>query len=584
MIRAPRLLGSVVRRDTARSIATSHASSYVKDLHTDPSHEPPTLEAVDLLAPAHAAARKRAEDPSIWPTTFRSLSDAFTRPQLYQLAKQAGLRDVRSASAKPALVRAFLEQRFQLRDPNAAMQDEATFLPLNLAEVFLIARHSPAFIQAAKHADANATVEKRDERFGVSITGTRDATARMQAWLNDFCAQIRIVHVPLACPVPADLISSMSRRSGCHMHAEDLTAVLTFTDAHTAHTAQILLEQYAAGQKVHTLWSNAQHDADVTALPFSVSTAHTLAEEYMLHTDPYIRWMDGTSVDAPHALTAGDATIAALDAAAASLQAVIPPVFVDGEWQHQLRAHFGHLVYPCTNQAPKLEPGTVCSANAIVQWPNPLFLASDPPSCIADAPQFGTDFWQAEQTVREITRLRYRSQTLQGTANLLLTWSADELDVHWEVAENAYVSQPAASIDACIAAVRTVPVQKERLHDTALAPYMEKRERSFLSESRGLAVDQPDPPLTIEMRGTAKDLAQLALYATERIVQIVTPYTDAKGTVQFFLLQENIQRDAMPLFSRSASIQWVQWPSEHHYRALLKQLSHSQYPALGRAS
>ena len=116
-----------------KSLNTIHLTRrWRSEIATGSLDEKPTVGELDKLF-----AQSRSHDAKkVWTHTFTRMSDSFTRQQLYELARSAKLKDLKASTPKAMIVKAFLEQRFNLTDPNE--EAASIFVRLPMSSVFLL--------------------------------------------------------------------------------------------------------------------------------------------------------------------------------------------------------------------------------------------------------------------------------------------------------------------------------------------------------------------------------------------------------------------------------------------------------------
>lgn len=542
------------------------------DLPTE-SDMPPTLDAIDALAPAARARRAKGESDAEfartrWETAFRSVRDSFTRPQLYDLAKEAQLRNIRSSLPKAELVRAFLEQRFSLKNPDV-LGDASAFVPLELGDVFLLARNGRNLFEAARDADATVSIEKRDGQTGAAVRGTEQGIATLSDWLSSFCAHIH--KASIEADAPLGLVHMIAERSGCYLEKEGKEIHMRFTDATAAHTAAVLLQQYNSRTSASHLACLGAPSEPLIPLPYAPGTLHSLADAYAMKSE-HVRY---TAPQHAAFATTGLSHVDLEGLREAAAPAPLPIELLGGEWKTHLRVAFGHAVWPATSQPTSLS-----------DLAPSLFLPNTPPSCMR-ATELGPYTAGAEKEAEQV-RLYYRATLDARPLDLVVTLHTTPersifQEAQWIVQGSTDILCPAASIDARISAQSTAPVHTRALRETALDTYLQSINAWGDVASPGVDALAPDAaphhvplaPRTLGMR-LGDDFLHLSLYRTETVVQRTTPYKlqdEPEDEPILHLYKEATKMDAMQGFAIAATVRYPTYPDQLDTLALVRRTS-----------
>lgn len=229
-------------------------STRVWDISSTDASTPPTLEAIDALRPTshiQPGVPAHLRDASRWQTAFRNVNDSFTRPQLLRLAQEAALKDIRVSKSKAQLVRAFLEQRFGLRDPEERT-DFSAFIPLELGNIFLLAHNGAELFAVARKECTTFRIKHDASGTGVKVVGSERAVQVVREWLaafNEVCSLSDVLTQSIQCTsmpgsMPQSLLQWVSHRTLCHLEQNDSTIRLRYVNEESARNAQILIQQY----------------------------------------------------------------------------------------------------------------------------------------------------------------------------------------------------------------------------------------------------------------------------------------------------------------------------------------------------
>ncbi|SHO76114.1 Uncharacterized protein MSYG_0449 [Malassezia sympodialis ATCC 42132] len=574
-------------------------SRWLRTLHT-PSETPrwdlgrdaddknasPTLEALDFLRPA-AHRHKRTDTPTaVWTRTYNRINDSFTRPQLYQLARDAKLEDVRASMPKAQLVKAFMEQRFELRDPDAPIDAKSTFLPLPISDVFLLSYESRSFFDILRRTQVNASMDKRDLQTGVTITGNPRAAEQVRAWLNHFQQSIQTMRLHLE--APDELLIWISYRTQCHVAKEGPEICLRYLKQEQADQARMLLEEQS-----HTLsieapdtWLLSPYEAGETpflsSLPYSPGTAAEPLSCYALRKGAWSRLV-GNELEAPlHLVPLSQTTTEFpehLSEKISSKTNCVSNSLVDGEWTQNTHTSFGHLLW---DQAP-------ADLSTIPSLESPgLFLTTSPPSCLEHSPTLAR-WTELEFDEQELECYYYRMALDHGAVDLVLTLGIQGAPVWqsatWMCHADAHVLCPTLPVDMRVTLSKEAPLRLSALDGTPLASYLDHVSRCRAAESGTSAfealeqgdISQPTLPLHVQLF-TPEGAVSLHLWRTERMTQRTSTYYHPEHTGQLTLHRRTRRCNSMSSFCATVTLSMPTWPGVETVQSLLQ----SPYPALGR--
>ncbi|WFD18146.1 hypothetical protein MCAP1_000356 [Malassezia caprae] len=553
---------------------------------TDDKNAAPTLEALDFLRPT-AHRHKRMDSPSaLWARTFNRINDSFTRPQLYQLARDAKLEDVRASMPKAQLVKAFMEQRFELSDPNAPIQTVSTFLPLAISDVFLLSCESRPFFDILRRAQANATMDKRDLQTGVTISGLPRAIEQVRAWLDTFQQSIQTMRVPL--DASDEFLLWISYHTQCHARKDGEEVRLRYLNQEQADHARMLLEEqsHTRVNEAHHSWLLSPEEAGespfLSSLPFSPGTAVEPLTCYTLQKGTWSRLV-ASDTDAPLHMVPVSQTTAEFPVhlpETSDKTSCIPASLVDGEWTQNTHTSFGHLLW---DQVPA-DLGTIPS----VESPG-LFLAAAPPSCMDHSPTM-IDWTELEYDEQELERFYYRVALDQGAVDLVLTLGAQGAptwqSATWMCHAETHVLCPTLPVDMRVTLSKEAPLRLSALEGTLLASYLEQVSLSRAAEGGtcGLEVleqvessPKPSMPLHLQL-SSPEGTVSLHLWRTEQMTQRSSTYYHPEHTDQLTLHRQTRRCNSMHSFCTTVNMSMPTWPGVETVQALLQ----SPYPALGR--
>lgn len=529
------------------------------EIVTGSSDEKPTVDELDKLF-----TRSRSYDAKkVWTQTFTRISDSFTRQQLYELARSAKLKDMKTSAPKAMIVKAFLEQRFNLTDPN----EEATsiFVRLPMSSVFLLTQCGALLFKSAQNFSAQVYMGKRGNDVGVAITGTKRAVQNMQEWLENFGRSIQYKSIPYK--PQANMLPWIMRRTQCHVsrHMEDTE--LAFLHPYHAQQASMLMEQQTHVQPVHwhDLWCfTPDRHVHVSPLPFYPSSMADPLDEFNVSLGTWTRLSGGMS-DLPNVFCHLDDAflgdpLALLTSKASKMEPVSnTPALVDGPWKSHLSLTFGHILWkdlPCMTQPLT----TNISAPA-------FFVESELPNTTTQTPHIpGWTEMSMDEHQREC--VYYRGLTPWGPLDLVVIHEnqQDQLVPHacwWQYETHVPILCPFAAVDARLTAVNRAPA---RLNDPDLIKTVDANGTPRLV------------PTSLSMEFAGTNLWRL--WRSERIVQRTSSYARTDHPNELIFHRESLRRNSMPHFSHATRIDFPTWSND--YIGILTSLLRTSYPALGR--
>lgn len=554
---------------------------------TEDVNAAPSLEAIDVLRPT-AHRHKRMDTPgTIWTRTFNRISDSFTRPQLYQLARDAKLEGVRGSMPKAQLVKAFMEQRFELRDPDHPIHAVTTFVPLPLSDVFLLSRESRAFFDILRRTQSNASMDKRDSQTGVTITGDPKATEQVRAWLDSFQQSIQTMRLSLQ--APDELLRWITYRTNCHVAKEGTDICLRYLQPESAEQARMLLEEQHRTDFVQAqaTWmispSETSDSVFLSCLPFSPGTTAEPLPLYAMQKGTWSRLVTDDT-DAPlHLVPASHTTSEfpmALFEGLNDVESCIPATLTDGAWTEHTHTSFGHMLW---DQVPA-DLSTIPSLES-----SGIFLASSPPSCMQNSPTI-SGWTELEFDEQELERFYYRVESDRGAIDLVLTLGTQGAPV-WQTATwmchaDTHVLCPTLPMDLRVKVSKEAPLRLSALDETPLASYLDHVSQIRAAQhgsSAFEALDQADtlskPHLPLQVQfSTPEGSLSLHLWRTERMTQRSSTYYHPEHTSQLTVHRRSLRCNSMPSFYDTVTMSMPTWPGLGPVQSLLQ----SPYPALGR--
>lgn len=430
--RCPHVISSSSVLLAARLYSTEKAQH---ELVTDESAALPTLEAIDAIVAgdqesarmAHASQNKR------WSTTFRRVNSSFTRPQLFELAQEAQLMGIKRTLSKAEIVRAFLEQRFDMRDPgveNSPSEQHPTTRRLRVAdyEAFFLMQ-SEQLLERASSANVQLKLGKLDRITPVVLAGPRAGVSRIYEQLQGVRQNVKQHMVALAPSatggskktqpetLPDALMRHISLISRCYVGATKGHLCIWYSDPARLQIACSLV--YQALDLVHPRFRplfahGGNPDAVLVLMPHSAASSalNVLSRGALRHT--HARWTRGPNEDAPAFHGYRQSLETALQAAQKQLatdEATLPESLRAGPYVQLQHATFGHLLWPteslCTAQLQR-EVLQQCAPKKRNSQSHALFLPSLPPSCIASEVDLGHDWDYVSDESTDSIRLTYR--------------------------------------------------------------------------------------------------------------------------------------------------------------------------------
>lgn len=544
---------SAPRRAFHLGRTTTNAWRWEAQLPTE-SDAAPTLESIDALRPQRPRRQHEFQSQqarALWDNTFKRMQGSFTRTQLYQLAKEASLRDIRTSLSKADLVRAFLVQRFALRDP-AAIVETSAFLPLDLSEVFLLARSGRGLFRTARNAYASVSIEKQGHQTGAMVRGSDSAIESVRQWLNEFHHQIHCSEVQLKAVPPVGLLHHIAEVSGCYMEREDNTARLRFLDATAAHTASILLEQHACSDKIAQLLCFGVPGNRLTALPFAPGTLTSVEDAYAMRSE-HVRYTAPPDVAPLFHFDENEWEQLQI----AAQPAPIPVQLLDSEWKKCLSLSFGHAVYPA-DMAPV--------TSAVDELGEPRFLPNAPPSCMGSQKILGP-YTPLPEAQAEKIRFHYRADLQYDPVDLILTLQRNGSKIgfqsaKWTTSTSAHILCPTAPVDARVSIQNSAPANIRALRQTALDTYLQSIHAWDDEPYPGADAIAPDAhphhaplaPRKIALPFES-DFLHLSLRRTELLDETKTTYhLENEVEPAFTLHQTATKSDAMNEYTRISSV------------------------------
>lgn len=515
----------------------------------------PTLEALDALQPKRPSKSRVLSAQTArttWDTTFKRLQASFTRPQLYRLSKEANLKNIKTSLSKSDLVRAILQQRFALHDPNAAVAASTLFLPLALSEVFLLASHGHEMFRIARDASASFSIEKRNGETGAVIRGSDDAIASVRDWVQTFRRHIHKAEVKLPFDAPTGLLRRIAEVSGCYIEQHGASAQFQFVDATAAHTASVLLEQSAVKNTPKQLACFGVSGDRLNAVPFAPGSLSCVDDTIAMQNE-HVRYMAPT--DAAMELQLDHHLWDQLQDMAHPVS--LPNSLLEKEWERRLEVSFGHAVYPA--DAPQ--------SNAVDSLDMPRFLPSFPPSCINEPMQLGP-YVPEHKNEFSFVRLYYRGYLASRPVDLVVSLNKSQRTLtfqgaEWVTATAAQILCPAAPVDARAMVVYAAPASPRALRQTALDTYLQSIHAWGDEPYPGADGLNPDPnpmhaplpPREIGAELGDGERLDLTLWRTEVLNQRRTEFFLEDHEDHAFTLYQNATKaDAMDGFARTASV------------------------------
>ncbi|KAL4400195.1 hypothetical protein ACI68E_003111 [Malassezia pachydermatis] len=561
-------------RCLARALSTgSEPTAWATALEAAPAPEAPTLDALDALRPNPPVRSSKHTEASQWSKAYDRVNDAFTRPQLYRLAKEADIKGVRSSTPKAQLVKAVLQHRFALTDPTIKAKQACEFVPFPLSHVFLLAQQGAPLFQVARDAGASVTISKNGTAMGVSITGSTAAIEHVKAWLHTFEASIHTAKMQGT--VPPFMLPWLSRQTKCHVASEENTLRLTYVDPRTADDVHMLVTQQAhtAPLSWRDVWCYGVNRATaVTNLPFVPGSVADAATHYAITQGTYSRWMHEPSNDDPSALYdvahATPCDISTMKDIVQTQASSLDPLLCCDTGVTKLRLSFGHLLWqsmPRTTQ-PLTTPHTHTG----------VFVEACPPSCMRRVPTI-PGWTELEMDEATWERFYYRLPSPSGTHDLVLTYAVHEHgktfhSAMWQSTLDTYVACPTVSVDARVTAVWEAPASMERLRETALRTYLDSTTESSQADML--------PPQVLELRLSDNVMAQARLWRTEHVVQRSSTLFHTTEQEELVLSRDATRRPTMPYHVPIVSWTWSAWP--HDPLSVLRAVVQPAYKALGR--
>lgn len=521
----------------------------------------PTLEALDALRPK-SPPRSRASNAQVartaWDTTFKRLQVSFTRPQLYRLSKEANLKNIKTSLTKSDLVRAILQQRFALHDPNAASAASALFLPLELSEVFLLATHGHEMLRIAQNTLASFSIEKQNGETGAVIRGSDDAIAGVRDWVQSFRRHIHKTEVTLPFDASLGLLLRISEVSGCYIERHGASAKFRFLDVSAAHTASVLLEQSAIKDTTKQLVCFGVSGDRLNAVPFAPGSLSCVDDAFAMQGE-HVRYMAPT--DAAIELQLDHHQWDQLQDMAQPVP--LPDWLLEKEWEQRLEVAFGHAVYPAD----------AAQTSAVESLDIPRFLPSFPPSCMDEPTRLGP-YEPDHKSESSFVRLYYRGHQASRPVDLVVSLkkSNKKLTFHgaeWITTTAAQILCPAAPVDARAIIKHAAPASPRALRKTALDIYLQSihawGEEPYPGAD-GLSPDPnpmhaPLPPRQIGAELGDGELLELTLWRTEVLDQSRTEFFLEEHEEPTFALYQNATKtDAMDEFARTVSVRHLANP------------------------
>ena len=543
-----------------KSFNTIHLTRrWRSEIATGSLDEKPTVAELDKLF-----AQSRSYDAKkVWTHTFTRMSDSFTRQQLYELARSANLKDMKASTPKAMIVKAFLEQRFNLTDPNE--EAASIFVRLPMSSVFLLTQCGALLFKSAQNFGAQVYMGKSGNDVGVAITGTKRAVQNMQDWLETFEGDIQYMSTPYR--PQAHMLPWIMKRTQCHVSQDTGDAKLAFLHPYHAQQATMLLEQQMHVQPLQweNLWSFTP-DRHVTAspLPFCPSSMADPSDEFNVSLGTWTRLSGGIS-DLPNVLChLNDASLvdplAWLSSRAYQMEpASDPSVMVDGPWESHLSLTFGHILWkdqPCITQPLTSH----ISAPA-------FFFESELPNATTQTPYI-PGWTEMSMDELETERIYYRGLTPWGPMDLVVMHEMQHEQLvpracWWQYEMHVPILCPFSPVDVCLTAVNRAPT---RLDVPELIRTVDSDD-SFRSLPTTLSV---------EFAGTKF----WRLWRSERIVQRTSSYTHTDHPNELIFHRVSLRRNSMPHFSHITRIDFPTWSND--YIGILTSLLRTSYPTLGK--
>jgi len=553
---------------------------------SDDKNATPTLEALDFLRPTAHRHQRMDSSGAVWTRTYNRINDSFTRPQLYQLARDAKLKDVRASMPKAQLVKAFMEQRFELHDPEAHIHAVTTFLPLPISDVFLLSRESRSFFDILRRTQANASMDKRDSQTGVTITGHPRAIEQVRIWLDTFQQSIQTMRVPLN--ASDELLLWISFHTQCHATKDGAEVCLRYLKQEQADQARMLLEEQSHMRIVeaHDTWllspTGAGESSFLSSLPFSPGTAAEPLLCYALQKGTWSRLV-GSDTDAPLHMVPSSSSTDEFPLYLPELSdksSCIPASLVDGEWKRNTHISFGHLLW---DQVPA-DLGTIPS----LESPG-LFVTTSPPSCLDHSPTM-SGWTELEYDEQELERFYYRVALDEGMVDIVLTLGAQGApawqSATWMCHTDTHVLCPTLPVDMRVTLSKEAPLRLSALDGTPLASYLEQVSCSRAAENRASAFEALEPsdssskpslPLHVQLP-SSEGTVTLNLWRTEQMTQRSSTYYHPEYTDHLILHRQTRRCNSMTSFCTTVTMSMSTWPGMETVQSLL----HPSYPALGR--
>ncbi|WFD25433.1 hypothetical protein MNAN1_000394a [Malassezia nana] len=488
---------------------------------------------------------------------------------------------------KAELVKALMEQRFDLRHPHAHIDTVATFHPMPISDVFLLSHEFPAFFDVLRRTHANASMDKRESETGVTITGDARATEQVRAWLDGFQTSIHTVRLPFQ--VPDELLRWISYHTQCHVANQGTEVCLRYRVQEHADQARMLLEEHSHWKPIHgaDVWlftpTEAQGNSSWSSLPFSPGTITEPLLLYALHQTTWSR-ITGPTSDAPLDLVPVTPSTHAFPMhRLEEIRSAIPhlPIsLVAGEWSQNTHTTFGHMLW---DQVP-------ADTSDLSSLPNPgRFLVSSPPSCMEGAP-FLPNWKELEYDEQQLERLYYRAALPQGTMDLVLTLDTTSAPMWqsatWMSHAATYVLCPALPVDMQVTVSMEAPLPLSALEDTPLPAYldhvtrvraMEMGKSAYEALSQDESPSQASLPLSLQL-SAPKGPVSLHLWRTEQVTEHSSTYYHPEHNNPLSLKRRTVRCNSMPHFGNSVVLSMPTWPGNEMVQSLLQ----SPYPALGQ--
>ncbi|WFD42269.1 hypothetical protein MPSI1_000910 [Malassezia psittaci] len=543
----------------------------------------PTLESIDALQPTALNDMLRMQPQNAraeWESVLKQMLRSFTRPQLYKLAKEAELSNVKHSTSKNELARAFMVQRFSMQDGSNHPSIPENFFPLEPSVLFLLAYSKSGFPSAVRSTNTEVSIEKQAGQIGAAVRGSKSAIAQMKEWLETFLARIHRSEMTVPDQISDRYLQYIARASGCYIERDSETAKLFFLDATAAFNAYILVQQAAFPKQHDYLLLHGVSDQKLPFLAFEAGTKTCVQDAFAMEKQ-HVRYT--LPADTTQAFDLDESKWNAMRQTSQS--APIASWLRDGDWRQQLVMTFGHALYPASD----------AKEDHVKQLESPLFLQSEPPSC-RDVNSTMGPYVPSKPSKASHSRLFYYCVFNNRPLELIISLerSLDKTQfqyAEWVTSTDITILCPTAPVDASLSLQYRAPASIQALRKTALDTYLQSIHAWGDEAYPGADIISPDahpshPALPPKEIGFDLDDQRLCLKLrrTEKIDSQEIEYHLDDDQRCFVLHQNATKTDAMRGYAHTSTITWSYWPTIEEHTELLNELVQTPYEALGRRS